>query len=168
MPRIDDHPVVMARLQAGVSRVALADALGVNRSTIAAIEEGRTQAPTEATLLHMDRALGLRPGTLNTRMSTWRADRVGQPVKLTLEARAILSRGPDEVARYDSFSAWRAKIAPTATAFSSLLGMNHTVVARYENGIRVKGMPDMLAHALMAKLEVTPEYLQALKRLPPS
>ena len=168
MPRIEDHPLVLARLRAGVSRVDLAGMLGVNRSTIAAIEEGRTQAPSEATLLHLDRALHLRPGTLTSEMSRWHAERNGHVVKLTLEARAILSRGPEEVRRYVSFRAWREKIAPTSAAFASLLGMNHTTVSRYENGVRVNGMPDSLAHALMSKLEMGPDYMVALKKLPPS
>ena len=168
MPRIEDHPVVLARLRAGVSRSALAEQLGVTRSTIAAIEEGRTQSPTEQTLLHIDRALRLRPGTLATAMASWRAERDGRAVKLTLEARAILSRSASEVARYPSFAAWRAKIAPTRTAFASLLGLNHSTLYRYEEGSRVNGMPDTIAHALLARLEISPEYLMALKKLPPS
>jgi len=168
MPSIDDHPVFLARLAAGVSRSRLAAQLEVNRSTIAAIEEGRTQAPTEQTLLHIDRALNLRPGTLSTQMATWRAKREVDPVKLTLAARAILSLPAGEVLRYSSFRQWRQKIAPTRTAFASLLGMNHTTVSRYEEGIRTKGMPETLAHALLSKLGVSPEYLLALKKLPPS
>lgn len=166
MPRLEDHPVVIARLYVGMSRSRLAEEIGVTRSTIAAIEEGRTMNPTDTVLLNIDRALHLRPGTLTLRMSEWKAAHPITPL-LSLQARAILSQKASDVVRFGSFEGWMLKIAPTATAFASLTGCNHTTINRYVNGIRVK-FPDTIATALMTKLNLSPEYLRALAALPPS
>ena len=168
MPRHEDHPVVIARLRAGVSCSALAREVGVDRSTIAAIEEGRTRSLSLDTALRIDRALKLRPGTISDEMGRWHADPRSSP-RLTLEARAVLNMQAQNVGHlYANFKAWRLKIAPTPTAFASLLGVNAATVQRYENGIRQSGMPDTLASALMVKLDLTPQYVQALRVLPPS
>lgn len=168
MPRIDSHPLYLLRLRAGISRSALADRIGVTRQTIAAIEEGRTNHPTPQTLQQIDRVLGVRPGTLTHQMEVWRRARAAAGVQLSLMQRAMLSQPAADVKRFRSFADWRARFAPNPTAFASMLGLNHTVVARYEQGIREKGMPDTLAHALLTVLGVREDYLVALKQLEPN
>jgi len=49
-----------------------------------------------------------------------------------------------------------------------MLGINRTVVAAYEYGIRENGMSDSLAHALVRTFELSDAYLLALAKLPPS
>lgn len=167
MPRHEDHPVVVARLRAGVSRTALAREIGVDRSTIAAIEEGRTKTLSLDTATRIDRALRLQPGTIAASMAVWHAQ-PGLSSRLSLQARAVLNRPAASVgATYSSFEAWRSVIAATPTAFASLLGVNVATVSRYERGVRRNGMPDTLASALMQRLDLSPQYVQALRGLPP-
>ena len=51
------HPVAAARKRKGLTQQQLADALGVNRVSIARIEAG-TQSPSMATALRLSEVLG--------------------------------------------------------------------------------------------------------------
>lgn len=53
-----------AREAAGLSQAALAKAVGVNQSTIAQLETGKRQSLTQDSMVKIERALGLRPGSL--------------------------------------------------------------------------------------------------------
>jgi ribosome-binding protein aMBF1 (putative translation factor) len=66
---------------------------------------------------------------------------------------------------YRSFSQWRAEIAPTQTAFASMLRMNPAIVRDYESG-KLQSMPDGLSAKLMEAFKLTPDYLIALEGLP--
>jgi transcriptional regulator with XRE-family HTH domain len=169
MPRLDNHPLVLARLSVGMSVIDLAEEIGVGRSAIVAIEDGRTQSPSTRTMLSIDRALKLRPGTLQQRMKEFVAEQLAHPPAVSLRALAILNQPTSSVARdYPSFAAWRLQISPNRSSFATLLLTNKDKIQMYEDGIRVKGMPDALATALLQRLGISHEYLLALKRLPPS
>lgn len=168
MPRIDDHPLVLARLKANVSRSELGRKIGVNRTTLAAIEEGRTQTPSEATLLQIDRVLFLQPGTLLQRIEVWKRERRNMLPGMPLQARALLSQPASDVHKFSSFRQWRQVFAPTPNAFASMLGINHSTVTRYESGIRYKSFPDSLATALLTVFGISTDYLLELRKLPPS
>jgi transcriptional regulator with XRE-family HTH domain len=168
MPILNDHPVRLARLRAGASIATLANRSNVHRSTIAAIEEGRTTWPTKVVLSELDKALALTPGTLAAQLEAFNAKRGTRSPRLPLKAVAVLSLGPGAISQYRSFVHWRRDVAPSPTAFASLLGLPRSTVANYENGIRVKGMPDTLSSALIRVLNVDNDYLMALQRLEPN
>jgi transcriptional regulator with XRE-family HTH domain len=169
MPRLDNHPLVLARLSAGRSVIDLAAEIGVGRSAIVAIEDGRTQNPSVKTMLSIDRALNLRPGTLHQRMKEFIAEEFSRPPSVSLRARAVLNQTPAAVQHdYESFAAWRLQISPNRSSFATLLLTNKDKIQLYEDGIRTKGMPDALATALLQRLGISHQYLLALKSLPPS
>lgn len=168
MPTMKDHPIYLARLRTGISMQQLAIASGVHRSTIAAIEEGRTTAPTDQVLVDLDTALGLPVGTLAAQVQVWNAKRGDRGPQLSLRAAATLSLSPRAVSQYRSFEHWRRDIASSPTAMASLLGLPRSTVANYERGIRVRGMPDTVSSALVRVLGIDNDYLLALQRLEPS
>lgn len=164
---IEDHPLRLARLRAGLGQRELAERVGMNRSSISAIEEGRTNTPTDESASHIEGVLSLPAGTLNRSIREWAAKRKARGVAVTPHARAVLKMDPAELPVFRSFVHWRQQISPSATAFASLLGVNRAVVTRYEEGIRQRGMPDTLSHALLSVLHITNDYLLALQRLEP-
>ena len=169
MPTVRDHPLYLARIRAGVGQKQLADAVGMNRSSIAAIEEGRTSTPTPGAVEAIEAKLGMFPRTLQPALDAWAAKRAANGPVLTPLATAVLREAPAGLnARYASFVHWRSQIAPSPTAFASMLNVNRAVVAKYEQGIRSRGMPDTLSHALVSVLGITNDYLLALQQLPPS
>ena len=168
MPAIRTHPLYLARVRAGVGQKALADAVGMNRSSIAAIEEGRTLTPTVETAEAIETTLGLPAGALQRDIDAWNTKRTAAGPSLSPYQLAVLRASPREIPiRYTSFVHWREHIAPSVTAFASMLGVNRAVAAKYEQGIRQRGMPDTLAHALISVLGITNDYLLALQALPP-
>jgi transcriptional regulator with XRE-family HTH domain len=167
MPKIDDHPLRLARVRAGMGQKKLADVIGVHRSTIAAIEEGRTNDPEPETVAAIESALQLPSGTFGRQLVLWRRHRSNVAPVVGGVGRAVLAAGPNHVAGYGSFVEWRARFSSSPTAFASLLGVNRAVVANYERGLRVFGMPEVLQHALISRLGVSNEYIVALCALPP-
>jgi transcriptional regulator with XRE-family HTH domain len=167
MPAHDDNPLRLARLRAGVPLSRLAAAVGANRSTLVAIEEGRTKSPARPLLWQLDNQLGLATGTLEGQLQGWHRDR--SPLeRLNARQRAVLADTPANVSQYRSFVHWRREFAASPTAFASLIGVDRAKVADYENGVRVNGMPDTLATALVNKLGITNAYLVELQRLEPN
>ena len=75
MPRIDDHPLRLARVRAGVGQIALAREAGINRSTISSIEENRTVSPAPETLSAIERVLNIPQGSLETALAQWHISR---------------------------------------------------------------------------------------------
>lgn len=167
MPRIDDHPLRLARMRANVGQVKLAGQAGVSRSTISAIEENRA-SPKPETVEALERALNLAPQSLEVELTNWEALQHARGPLLSPRARILLEQAPSVIAMYPSFKAWMLEISPTPTYFASLLGLNRQVVAGYLNGIRVNGMPQPLQHALLTVLRVNADYLKVLQQLPPS
>lgn len=168
MPKIDDHPLRLARIRAGVRPKQLADGIGVHRSTVAAIEEGRTNEPSPETVQAIESFLNLPPGRLQEDLARWQVKRAESGPQLTLRGKALLMASPETVAEFPSFVHWRSMLSPSPTSFASMLGVNRVVVANYERGIRLRGMPDTLSHALVSVLGISNDYLLALQRLEPS
>jgi transcriptional regulator with XRE-family HTH domain len=167
MPAFDDNPLRLARRTAGIPLTTLAQDLGVNRSTLTAIEEGRTKHPSRALLNKLDAALHLPDNTLVFQLDAWQRARDPRD-RLTVHQLEVLRQAPAEVAKYRSFVHWRRELAASPTAFASLIGVDRMKVAEYENGIRVNGMPQTLAHAIIDKLGVSSAYLLELERLEPN
>lgn len=168
MPAIHDHPLYLARVRAGVGQKALADAVGMNRSSIAAIEEGRTLSPTVDTIKAIETELRLSADTLQAEIVAWDAKRTAKGPQLSPYQVQVLAMRPADIrVQYASFVEWREQFAASPTAFASMLGVNRAVVAKYEQGIRQRGMPGTLAHALVSVLGITNDYLLAISALPP-
>lgn len=166
MPKRDDHPLRLARLRAGVSVQTLALRTGVARSTINAIEDGRTKQPGAPVLAELDNALSLPNGSLAIALELY--GQADKPALLTLKQRAVLGLTPEQVRRYPSFQAWRKDLAPSTTWFASMVGLPRSTVHNYEKGVRVKGMPDTLASAIIRTFGVSNDYLIALQSLEPA
>lgn len=166
-PKVDDNPLRLARVRAGVAQATLAKDLGVSRSTLQAIEEGRTREPARKLLWSLDAKLGLPTGTLEGQLQRWHAERSPRQ-RLSNRQQAVLDLPATAIARYPSFVAWRREFAASPTAFASLIGVDRAKVSAYENGVRVNGMPDTLATALVNALGISDAYLVELQRLEPS
>ena len=168
MPRILDHPLRLHRVRLGVGQGQLAAAVGVHRSTVAAIEEARTVTPEPSTVAAIESHLRLSSGQLMLELQAWVLARRAEPPMLSPVARAVLAIPPEALVTVGSFEGWRRRITPSVAAFATMLGINRTVVAAYEHGIRENGMSDSLAHALVRTFELSDAYLLALAKLPPS
>lgn len=168
MPKIDDHPVRVARIYAGLSQEKLAAVVGINRATLSALEEARIANPKAETLDALTAALALPDGELERRLASWRTSWRERGPVLTPVAKILLQQPPTVIARFPSFVDWRKRIAPTATAFASMLGLSRGTLTEYERGIRTRGMPEALSNALMHVLKINGEYLRMLQLLPPS
>lgn len=166
-PRANDHPLRLARLRRGVSVAALASSAEVNRTTLDAIEEGRTRKPASDTLQAIERALDLPEGFLAPRIAAWHTQQAGSQARLSMKARATLGLRPNQLQQYSSFQAWRREIAASPTAFASLVGVPRATVAEYERGSR-DGFPQTLASAIIRAFDVSDEYLMALEVLEPN
>lgn len=166
MPAHEDNPLRLARLRAGVPLTRLAAEIGVNRSTLTAIEEGRTREPKRPLLWQLDNRLGLPTGSLEGQLQAWHRDRDPRD-GLTARQRQILADTPANVAQYRSFVHWRREFASSPTAFASLIGVDRAKVSEYEGGWRKK-MPDTLAAALLRAFQLSDAYLVELQRLEPN
>jgi transcriptional regulator with XRE-family HTH domain len=164
MTRKLDHPLRLARIKADVTQSGLARDVGLNRSAVTAIEEGRVRMPRPETRNRIETRLGLKTGALRSEMLEWAAKQ--ENVTLSTRARATLALEPRHVAAYASFSAWREQIVDSPTAFASLLRVNADVVARYEAARNKGGMSDRLAGAIVNVLGVSDAYLLAVQKLP--
>lgn len=167
MARIADHPVRLARLQLGLSQVALANRAGVNRAAITAIEDGRTKRPSEKILSVLATGLGIETAELAQRVENY----VTQPVKIDAPPAVanLMIIPPYTLSQYyKSFKQWRAEIAKTPTALASMLRVNPAVISRYEAG-QLSTFPDILSRKLVEAFKeygMTPEYVVELEKLP--
>lgn len=167
---ISDNPVYLARVAAGYSRLGLAKHLEIARSTLIALEDGRTVEPKPETLAAIALATHTHSEVLRTNLAQWHRDRA-QTVRarMPVEAQMILRYTPDQVREtFSSFADWREHVAGSAVEFARILGLNHGAVNAYESGIRTRGMPETLQGAILNRLGVPVPYLQALAALPPS
>jgi transcriptional regulator with XRE-family HTH domain len=164
MARITDHPVRLARIAAGLSQNKLAERAGIHRSALTAIEDGRTKRPTPALVGTLATILGTSPAVLNEEIDTW----LNRPLAPSLKpsAKNLMEIPPYVLGQYYStFEQWRKEIAPTVTAFASMLRINPAIVRDYESG-KYKSMPDGLSGKMMNAFGIDGEYLVALEGLP--
>lgn len=78
-PEVDLSTYIEARRKhLGLTKVDAADIAGVSRRTWNEVEAGARAHPSPATLARMDRALGIREGTLYALSSRSRFDRIEQ------------------------------------------------------------------------------------------
>lgn len=169
MARIADHPLRIARLRANISQEQLAKRAGVQRSAISAIEDGRTKQPTERLIAAIAPLVDMSSADLTTEIQSW----LDRPIQAPLKPAAInlLAIPPYVLGQYyKTFKAWRAELAPTPTAFASMLRINPATIRDYESG-KLQTLPDSLARQMLKAFEphgFTPEYLAALEALPRS
>jgi transcriptional regulator with XRE-family HTH domain len=169
MARIADHPLRIARLRANISQEQLAKRAGVQRSAISAIEDGRTKKPTDRLIAVIAPLVSLSADDLNQEIQTW----LDRPIEAPLKPSAVnlLAIPPYVLGQYyRSFKDWRTELAPTHTAFASMLRMNPATIRDYESG-KLQSLPDSFARQMLKAFEkhgFTPEYLAALEALPRS
>lgn len=164
MARIADHPLRIARLKAGLSQLELAKRAGVQRSAVSAIEDGRTRKPTERLIATLANNLSMDSAELESEIQAW-LDKPLAPV-LKSSAELLMLIPPYTLPQYySSFAQWRSEIAPTQTAFASMLRINPAIIRDYENG-KLQRMPDGLSAKLMEAFRIDSEYLVALEGLP--
>lgn len=164
MARIADHPLRIARLKAGLSQLELAKRAGVQRSAVSAIEDGRTRKPTERLIATLANNLSMDSAELENEIQAWLTKPLNPALRPAAENLMLIP--PYTLPQYyKTFKQWRAEIAPTQTAFASMLRMNPAIVRDYENG-KLQRMPDGLSAKLMEAFKIDPEYLVALEGLP--
>lgn len=167
MARIADHPLRIARIKAGLSQEALAKKAGVQRSAVSAIEDGRTRQPTERLIGTLAPLLSMSADELDGEIRDW----VNRPLQPNLKpsAQNLMMIPPYTLAQYyKTFQQWRAEVAPTQTAFASLLRINPAIIRDYESG-KLLSLPDGLSAKMLEAFEpygFSPEYLVALEGLP--
>lgn len=163
MARIADHPLRIARLKAGLSQLELAKRAGVQRSAVSAIEDGRTRRPTERLIGTLANILSMAPDELEQEIQAWLQKPLNPNLKPAAENLMLIP--PYTLQQYyRSFSQWRAEIAPTQTAFASMLRINPAIVRDYENG-KLQRMPDGLSAKLIEAFKLSPDYLVALEEI---
>ena len=168
MPRFEDHPIRLRRVRAGLGQARLAQVTSLHRSTISALEEGRVREPDAATVDAIATAVGVFPEDLHRELADWWSKREAERPLLSATGKAALAGGPNYARSCRSFAEWRSRFAPSPTSFASMLGVNRAVVAGYERGIRERGMPETLQHALTSRLGVSDGTLIALMALEPN
>ena len=167
MARINNHPLRLARLEAGLSQVQLAKLANVNRAAVTAIEDGRTKVPNEAILAPLAIKLGISVEALKDQCIAFSNEPLTVKVPPAVENLMIIP--PYTLSQYyPSFKSWRREIAKTPTALASMLRVNPAVVSRYEAG-DVGQFPDTLSRKLLEAFKpygMTPEYVVELEKLP--
>lgn len=163
MARIADHPLRLYRLKAKLSQQQLADRAGVQRSAISAIEDGRTQHPTDRLVQTVSSILDIPASVLLEEISAWQL----KPLRPSLSkaAQNLMEIPPYVLGQYyRSFDQWRVEVAPTQTAFASMLRLNPAIIRDYESG-KLLRMPDGLAGKLVEAFGLSGDYLVALEGL---
>lgn len=169
MARIPNHPLRLARLEAGLSQMELARLAGVNRAAITAIEDGRTKKPSESILAPLAVRLGTEVAVLKENCENFIKAPLDVKVPPAVENLMIIP--PYTLNQYyKTFRQWRQEIAKTPTALASMLRINPAVVSRYEAG-RLSGFPELLSRQLLEAFKpygMTSEYVVELEKLPPA
>jgi len=168
---IEDHPLRIARIRAGLSAEALAERAGVTRGTVNAIEQGRIKAPRPSYFEVLGKANRLDPNMLRAYYRGWRlafekqSDQMPEQVQAQLSprARAVLALTPEQVLRYPSFKAWRRDVYPSVAGFASMLMLSATSLRRFEEGDI--SMPKPLISGIQKGLRLGDEYMEALRVL---
>lgn len=164
MSRIPDHPLRLHRIKAKLSQQALADRLNVQRSAVSAIEDGRTRIPSAELADKLAHVLDA-PDILEE-IRSW-LEKPLQP-SLRPSAQNLMLIPPYTLSQYYStFRQWRSELAPTQTAFASMLRINPAIVRKYEDNT-YNSMPDGLAAKMIEAFSpygFTTDYLTELERL---
>lgn len=169
MARIPNHPLRLARLEAGLSQIELAKLAKVNRAAITAIEDGRTKRPSDAILAPLAVRLDTSVQDLKEKCEKF----IESPLELKLPPAVenLMLIPPYTLNQYyKTFRQWRREIAKTPTALASMLRINPAVVSRYEAG-RLVGFPELLSRQLLEAFKpygMTSEYMIELEKLPPA
>ena len=167
MARIPNHPLRLARLQAGLSQVQLAKLAGVNRAAITAIEDGRTKRPSEAILAPVALKTGMTVEVLKENIENFIKSPLAVKAPPAVENLMVIP--PYTLGQYyKTFQQWRLEIAKTPTALASMLRVNPAVISRYEAG-QLSGFPELLSRQLLEAFSpygMTPEYVVELEKLP--
>jgi transcriptional regulator with XRE-family HTH domain len=169
MARIANHPVRLARLQLGLSQVALANRASVNRAAITAIEDGRTKRPAEQIIAVLSAGLGIEASELIEKIENF----TSAPLEIDAPPAVanLMLIPPYTLAQYyKNFRQWRLEIAKTPTALASMLRVNPAVISRYESG-KLSVFPEILSRKLVEAFKsygITPEYVVELEKLPAS
>lgn len=169
MARIPNHPMRLARLEAGISQVQLAKLAGVNRAAVTAIEDGRTKTPSDTILAPLAVKLDIPVSVLKDRCITFSKEPLD--IKAPPAVSNLMLIPPYTLNQYyPNFTAWRREIAKTPTALASMLRINPAVISRYEAG-QLAGFPELLSRRLLeafGSYGMTPEYVIELEKLPQS
>lgn len=165
---VQDNPVRMARIKAGWQQSALADEVGLSRSSLIAIEDGRTKNPSPEVLARLAVQLGVDATVLAEKLAVWQREVAQRPIIFTPRQEEILKLSPQQIpTMFASFQEWRRVFSDSPAQFAYLLGLSHMTLTGYERGNRVRGMPEVLQAALMNRLSLQPEQVVALSRLEP-
>ena len=136
----------------------------MQRSAITAIEDGRTQVPTQSLSAKLNAALNT--DDIREEIRLW-SEKPLQP-SLRLSAQNLMLIPPYTLGQYyRTFQQWRSDVAPTQTAFASMLRINPAIVRDYESG-KYASLPDGLASRMLDAFKpygFSPEYLVALEGL---
>jgi len=169
MARIANHPVRLARLQLGLSQVALANRAGVNRAAVTAIEDGRTKRPADQIVAVLASGLQIESAELFKKIELF----ASAPLEITPPPAVanLMVIPPYTLGQYyKNFKQWRMEIAKTPTALASMLRVNPAVISRYESG-KLAVFPEILSRKLVEAFTpygITPEYVVELEKLPAS
>jgi len=166
MPVIENHPLRIARVRAGLSAEALGELCGVSRGLINALEQGRVKRPKDAVFVVLARENGVEVSLLRDAYTRWlrSLDSLEDVlVGLSPRARAMLALDPGVVLKYGSFVAWRRDFFPSVSGFASLLRVGATSLRRFEAG--EVSMPKSLQRALKKVLRLSDDYVLALMGL---
>lgn len=162
MPIVQDHPLRLRRLRAGMSQNEVAREAKVSRATVAQMEEGRVARPNEAVVNVLSKHTQIPAAQIREEVKHWQEARRPQ---LSQRAKNATQLPPEVVARYSSFEQWRGDIAENITQFSSLLGVSRNTLLAYERG-DTRSMPKPLIQALYNRLDLSDAYVAAVTRLP--
>jgi transcriptional regulator with XRE-family HTH domain len=167
MARIPNHPIRLARIQAGLSQVELARAAGVNRAAITAIEDGRTKRPDDRILGTLAARMDIPVAELAQQVEAFLTQPLSVAVPPAVENLMLIP--PYTLSQYyKTFRDWRREIAKTPTALASMLRVNPAVISRYEAG-KLSSFPELLSRQLLEAFKpygMTPEYIVELEKLP--
>lgn len=161
---LNDNPIRLRRLEAGLSQTELARRAELQRSSLVAIEEGQIQHPKSEVLDRLGLHLGQVPGSvLRTELDAWLAV---QAPRWSIAQRAVLDQPASEIARvYPSFRAWRQHLDVSIPRLAGAMKVSRSALYEYESGLRVGGMSDTLLSGLL-RLGLPRDTVLALAELP--
>lgn len=162
MPIVQDHPLRLLRIRAGLSQGEVARRAGVTRSAVAQLEEGRITKPNEKIVGVLSAQTGTPAAKIVEDVALWHTT-LATP--LSRRAEMALSLPASIVDQYADYEQWRSDIAENVTQLSSLLRVSRNTIVAYEEG-RSRAMPKPMIAALQNQLGLSDEYVSAVTRLP--
>lgn len=162
MPIIQDHPLRLLRLRAGISQGEVARRAGVSRSVVAQLEEGRIRKPNEKIVAVLSTYTQTPVHKIIEDVLLWHDSKsapLSQRAKNALALPAVI------VEQYQSYEQWRNDIAENVTQLSSMLRVSRNTLTAYEDGT-TRAMPKPMVNALYNRLNLSDDYVAAVTRLP--